>query len=129
MKTAGRRLAPGVASLAFVLVVACGPAAPAPRSPAAAGKKTAPLAVVDVNEVASKPESFLGGPIAASGRVVEVGRGGQRFTLGCGDACVRVPVRFRGRAPEVQTDVVVRGRVVKQPDGRYVLEAESVGPP
>ena len=118
----------GAAFLGLALLASCGPAATAPSTPATAAKVAVPLPLVPVDELASKPESFHG-QINVSGRVIEVSPGGDGFTLGCEDACVRIPVRFKGKAPEAQADVVARGRVTKNPDGLYVVEADSVERP
>ncbi len=118
----------GVAFLGLALLASCGPAASAPSTPAMAKKVAVPLPLVPVDELASKPESFPG-QINVSGRIIEVSPGGDGFTLGCEDACVRIPVRFKGKAPEAQADVVVRGRVTKNLEGLYVVEADSVERP
>lgn len=118
----------GMTFLGLALLSACGPATSAPSATAVAKKGAAPLVLVPVDELASKPESFQG-LIAVSGRVIEASPGGNGFTLGCEDACVRVPVRFKGKAPEAQADVIVRGRVSKNSDGLYILDADSVERP
>lgn len=121
-------LSRGIAVLGIALLGACSAPGSAPTAPAGAKKEVAPQATVPVDKLVSKPESYQG-PVAVSGKVIEADSGGGGFALGCEDACVRVPVRFKGKAPEAQTDVVVRGRLAKNPDGLYFLEAESVERP
>ena len=117
-----------VAFLGLAFLTSCSPAATAPSTPAVAKKVAPPPPLVPVDELASKPEAFQG-QFNVSGRVIEVSPGGDGFTLGCEDACVRIPVRFKGKAPKAQADVIVRGRVAKNTDGLYLVEADSVDRP
>ena len=103
------------------------PVAAASATPDAKGSDPRPI---PAEKLALDPDAYSG-VIAVSGRVTEIEPALNQFTLGCEDAdsCVRIPVHFAGKGPAARTDVVVRGRLAKNPQGLYVLEADSVERP
>ena len=86
-----------------------------------------PESPVIVDKVVTNPEEFKG-TISVIGRVAKQGENEHLFALSCEDACFSMPVRFAGTAPKSGTDVVVRGQLSKDPNGRYIFVAESVTP-
>ncbi|MCG3147703.1 MAG: hypothetical protein PCFJNLEI_01144 [Verrucomicrobiae bacterium] len=80
---------------------------------------------LSVDAVVEHPEKF-GGPIGVVGRVANVEPASGAFALGCEDACVAMPVKFSGTMPKAGSDVIVRGQIKKESDGRYIFNAESV---
>jgi len=82
-------------------------------------------APIIVDKVVANPEKFKG-TINVVGRVAKLGSNDRLFALSCEDACFSMPVRFSGPAPKQGTDVIVRGQIAKEANGRYVFNAESV---
>lgn len=80
-----------------------------------------------VDKVVASPEKFKG-TISVVGRVAKLGSTERLFALSCEDECFSMPVRFSGTAPKPGSDVVVRGQLAKESNGRYVFNAESVTP-
>ena len=85
------------------------------------------IVVVDVDRVVANPEKFKD-KINVGGRVAKVDTDKKLLVLGCGDECVAMPVKFSGTMPKVDSDVVLSGQVIKDPEGRYLFEAQSVTP-
>ncbi len=81
--------------------------------------------VIAVDELASHPEDATG-RLAVIGTVSEVSAAQSGFLLGCEDACVSLPVRFKGAIPKVGSEVTVTGVVAKADSDKYVLVAEEV---
>lgn len=96
----------------FVALAGCG-RAPQPGQP------------VTVDDVAAQPEKFTGA-LTVAGKVEKVDAARSMFALGCEDACLMLPVRFAGALPAGGSSVVVRGRIERGEDGRYVLAAQEV---
>ncbi len=84
-----------------------------------------PARVIAVDELASHPEDAKG-RLAVNGTVSEVSESKSGFLLGCEDACVSLPVTFKGTMPKVGSEVTVYGVVAKTDSERYVLIAEEV---
>lgn len=87
-------------------------------------KTESPIAV---DEVVANPENFKG-TISVTGRVAQAAESVHLFALSCEDACFSMPVRYSGTLPQAGADVVVRGQLGKDSDGRYFFVAESVTP-
>lgn len=82
------------------------------------------LAII-VDKVVANPEKF-NGPINVSGRVAKLGGSIGLFALSCEDECFSMPVKFSGTPPKLGSDVIVHGQLMKESNGRYVFNAESV---
>lgn len=80
---------------------------------------------LSVDAVIESPEQFTDDLVVA-GRVSTVDSGSGAFALGCEDACVVLPVKFTGHLPAVGRDVVVRGQIKKNEQGRYLFDAQTV---
>ena len=89
-----------------------------------AAEKESPIIV---DKVVASPEKFKG-TINVVGRVAKLGATEHLFALSCEDECFSMPVRFSGPAPKSGSEVVVRGQLAKESNGRYVFNAESVMP-
>ena len=83
-------------------------------------------AIVDVDMIASHPESFLKGLIGVSGKVVKVDESNTSFALGCDDECLMMPVTYSGTMPELGSQIVVYGQVKEAEGGRYVFAGNDV---
>lgn len=78
-----------------------------------------------VDKIVASPERFKG-TINVIGRIAKLGSSNHLFALSCEDECFSMPVRFSGTAPKSGSNVIVRGQLAKESDGRYVFNAESV---
>ena len=124
MKTKAR-----LSLLATLAILASPILSPAQAQTNAPDKKTkAPDSkVLDVDKVVAHPDKFKG-KIGVAGRVAKVDADKKLLVLGCEDACVVMPVKFSGTMPKTNSDVVVRGQITKDAEGRYLFDAESVTP-
>lgn len=80
---------------------------------------------VIVDKVVAHPDKYKG-KIDVAGRIAKIDSDKKLFVLGCEDACVAMPVKFSGTLPKAGSDVIVRGEIKKESDGRYLFNAESV---
>jgi cytochrome c-type biogenesis protein CcmE len=87
------------------------------------GTKT--VSVVDVDDVANNPEKFVG-LIGIEGSVTSVDEEKSIFGLGCEDACVLVPVAYRGALPKEGTNVIAYGEVKKTNGDKYIFVAKEI---
>ena len=78
-----------------------------------------------VDAVVAQPAKFTGA-IAVAGRVTQTDARRGTFVLGCEDGCVAMPVKFAGKMPALNSDVVVHGQIQKTAEGRYVFAAQEV---
>jgi cytochrome c-type biogenesis protein CcmE len=83
------------------------------------------VAVVDVDEIASQPERFSG-TIGVEGPVTDVDEAKSIFALGCEDACIAIPVEYRGRLPKKGTNVIAYGKIKKTPEAKFVFVAHEI---
>lgn len=80
--------------------------------------------IIVLDEIVANPVKFKD-TVNVSGRVGKPGINGL-FALSCEDSCMAMPVKFSGKLPAEGSNVIVRGRVVKDSGGRYVFNAETV---
>ena len=115
-----------LASLAILATLVLSPAQAQTNAP---DKKTkaSDSKVLDVDTVVAHPDKFKG-KIDVAGRVAKVDADKKLLVLGCEDACVAMPVKFSGTMPKTNSNVVVRGQITKDAEGRYLFDAESVTP-
>jgi hypothetical protein len=80
---------------------------------------------VPVDELVAHPDRFTD-VIEVAGTVTKVDPASGAFAVGCEDVCVAMPVKFSGVLPAVGNDVIVRGRVERVDQQRYVFAAHAV---
>lgn len=107
-----------IASLTFSLAQ--------PQTSASVNKIESDSRPIVVDKVVANPAKFKNAPINVTGRVTKVGGGIGLFALSCEDECFSMPVKFSGMQPKPGSEVVVRGQLAKESNGRYVFNAESV---
>ncbi len=81
--------------------------------------------IIDVEEVVKAPERYRDF-VGVEGRVIKVDESKSILLLGCQDACIVMPVRYKGQMPEPKSEIIVYGEVRKQEDGRYVFQGKKV---
>jgi len=90
----------------------------------ARAEKSSPK-VVSVDKLVRRPDKFKG-TIGVNGAVSKLDEAKGVFVLGCGDACVSLPVKFQGKMPAVGTKVTVYGEITKTEDGKYVFAGQRI---
>ncbi len=80
---------------------------------------------VSVDEVARYPDRFRGS-ISVVGKVTKIDGTGASFILGCDDACVSIPVAYKGTMPKTGSDITVYGQVMPAGGGRYIFEGRGI---
>ena len=83
-----------------------------------------PQKIVDIDKIVRHPERFKG-PVGVVGKVIKVNESKAFFILGCKDACVRMPVSYRGQMPDQGSEIIVYGEI-KEEGGRYIFEGQVV---
>ena len=83
------------------------------------------LKAIDVDYVVENPEKYVG-VINVEGTVTEILDDKQFFTLGCEDACVNLPVSYKGNLPKVESNIIASGEVKKDVYGKYFFDAKEI---
>lgn len=81
--------------------------------------------VVDVDDLAAHPDRFRG-LVAVVGQVTKVEQSRAVFLLGCEDACVTIPVKYKGQMPKLGSQVTVYGQVQEAERGARIFEAQEI---
>src|SRR3972149_10731661 len=80
---------------------------------------------IDVDYIVDNPEMYSG-VINVEGTVKEVLDNKKFFTLGCEDACVNLPVSYKGELPKLESNIIALGEVKKDVDGKYFFDAREI---
>jgi len=80
---------------------------------------------IDVDNVVENPEKYSG-VINVEGTVKEVFDNKKFFTLGCEDACVKLPVLYNGELPKLESNIIAFGEVKKDVDGKFFFDAREI---
>lgn len=83
------------------------------------------IRVIKVDRLISAPEKYKGF-LGVEGKVIKIDESKGLFLLGCEDACIFIPVKYKGQIPGVGTEIAVYGEIKKQEDGKYFFEAKEV---
>lgn len=83
------------------------------------------IKLVDVEKVVENPEKFSG-LVSVMGTVTEVINNKKLFTLGCEDACVNLPVSYKGELPKLESNIIALGEVKKDNDGKFFFDAKEI---
>jgi cytochrome c-type biogenesis protein CcmE len=81
--------------------------------------------VLSVDELVAQPEHYRG-MIHVTGMVIKADPARAMFTMGCEDACMSMPVKFRGELPAEKEMVMAYGQVRMVDRNQYVFEASEV---
>jgi len=88
-------------------------------------RRATSASIVSIDAVAGSPADFVG-DVKVSGTVTSVDQAKHTLVLGCSDACVAVPITYRGQLPKPKSNVVVTGVITKSPRGAYDFAASNV---
>jgi hypothetical protein len=83
------------------------------------------IVVVNVEKVISTPDYYKGF-LGIEGIVTKLDEVKNIFLLGCEDACISMPVVYKGPMPKLKSKVIVYGEIKKQEDRKYVFQAKEV---
>ena len=83
------------------------------------------MKIVDVDKVVENPENFTG-IVRIEGTVTEVIDNNNYFTLGCEDACISLPVSYKGDMPKIESNIVALGEIKKDDDGKFFFDAREI---
>ena len=48
------------------------------------------------------------------------------FTLGCEDACIGLPVAYKGELPKSESNIIALGEVKKDINGKFFFDAKEI---
>ena len=83
------------------------------------------IKVVNVEKVISVPDYYKGF-LGIEGVVTKLDEVKNIFLLGCEDACILMPVVYKGPMPKLKSKIIVYGEIKKNKDGKYVFQAKEV---
>lgn len=83
------------------------------------------IKVINIDAVASAPDRYKGF-FGVEGTVIKIDEAKSIFLLGCEDACIIMPVEYKGQMPEPESEIIVYGELRKNEDGRYVFHGKEV---
>ena len=81
--------------------------------------------IVAIDEMIVSPQQYKGW-IGVRGTVKKIYKEKNIFMLGCADACIFMPIRFKGKMPAPENEIVAYGKLKKQNDGKYIFEAKKL---
>lgn len=90
-----------------------------------ANSVNAEVTLVDVDKVVENPERFSG-VINVEGTVKAVVDSKKIFALGCEDACVNLPVSYKGELPKLESNIIALGEVKKDVAGKLFFDAREI---
>lgn len=90
-----------------------------------AGAENQELKAIEVDYVVENPEKYTGA-INVEGTVTEIIDGKKFFTLGCEDACVNLPVSYKGEFPKLESNIIASGELKKDNDGKFFFDAREI---
>jgi hypothetical protein len=85
----------------------------------------APGRAVGVEKIIYAPNKYKGS-INVSGKVVKVFKDKKVFLLGCEDACLYMPVGYKGKMPETGRQISVWGEIHKQENGKFIFNGTRI---
>lgn len=87
---------------------------------------TAPsIKVINVDEIVRNPDQYKGF-LGVEGIIIKINKSKKYFLLGCEDACIILPVKYKGKMPKLKSKIIVYGEIKKQKDGRYFFDCKEV---
>lgn len=83
------------------------------------------IEVVSVEKVISAV-GYYKGFLGIEGVVIKIDEAKNIFLLGCADACIVMPVAYKGQMPEAGREIIVYGEIKKQENGRYIFQGKEI---
>ena len=79
--------------------------------------------IIKIDDVIESPENFKG-TISVSGIVFNADKSKKYFEIGCEDACVYLPVQYKGDLPQNKKEIILTGTLIKDAD-KYYFKANN----
>lgn len=83
------------------------------------------MKLISIDKLVESPGKYAG-LISVEGTVQEVINTKNIFTLGCEDACIGLPVAYKGEMPKTESNIVALGEVRKDNNGKYFFDAKEI---
>jgi len=83
------------------------------------------IKIINIDAVISAPDRYKGF-LGVEGTVIKIDEAKSIFLLGCKDACIIMPVEYKGQMPKPESKIIVYGKLRKNEDGRYVFQGKEV---
>ena len=83
------------------------------------------MKLVSVDKLVESPGKFAG-LVSVGGTVKEVINNKNMFTLGCEDACIGLPVAYKGEMPKSESNIIALGEVKKDINGKFFFDAKEI---
>ena len=87
--------------------------------------QNAEMKLISVDKLVESPGKFAG-LVSVEGTVKEVIDNKNMFTLGCEDACIGLPVAYKGELPKSESNIIALGEVKKDINGKYFFDAKEI---
>ncbi len=87
--------------------------------------QNAEMKLISVDKLVESPRKFAG-IVSVEGRVTEIIDNKKIFTLGCEDACIGLPVAYKGAMPKLESNIIALGEVKKDVDGKFFFDAKEI---
>lgn len=87
--------------------------------------QNAEMKLISIDKLVESPGKYAG-LVSVEGTVKEVINNKNMFTLGCEDACIGLPVAYKGEMPKSESNIVALGEVKKDINGKYFFDAKEI---
>ncbi len=87
--------------------------------------QNAEMKLISIDKLVESPGKYAG-LVSVEGTVQEVINNKNIFTLGCEDACIGLPVAFKGDMPKTESNIIALGEVKKDNNGKYFFDAKEI---
>jgi hypothetical protein len=88
-------------------------------------KETMASKIVSVDEVVRQPDQFKG-YIGVFGKIIKIDKTKPFFILGCEDACIMMPVKYKGDLPKQGDNITAFGEIEKTENGKFFFRASRI---
>ena len=87
--------------------------------------QNAEMKLISIDKLVESPGKYAG-LVSVEGTVKEVINKKNIFTLGCEDACIGLPVAYKGELPKSESNIVALGEVKKDINGKFFFDAKEI---
>ncbi len=87
--------------------------------------QNAEMKLISIDKLVESPEKYAG-LVSVEGTVKEVVNNKNMFTLGCEDACIGLPVAYKGEMPKTESNIIALGEVKKDNNGKFFFDAKEI---
>ncbi len=113
-----------ISSIALVIAAVLMFLSKGPNNTSAISQNTE-MKLISVDKLVESPGKYAG-LVSVEGTVKEVINNKNMFTLGCKDACIGLPVAYKGELPKSESNIVALGEVRKDVNGKFFFDAKEI---